>query len=813
MSCEIRISVRNLVEFLMRAGDLDDRRGAAPEAAMAEGARMHRRIQRSMGAEYAAEVSLKRSFPLPGKILEEDAFLALEGRADGIYEGHLEDDPEKEAAVTVDEIKTTYRPLRSIKEPEPVHRAQAVCYACIYAEDHDLEGMQVRMTYVNLDTEGTKYFYSYKTRQELREWMEALLKEYMRWAVLRLEWDRKRTVSIKALAFPYPYREGQRELAAGVYHTIAQGKKLFLEAPTGTGKTLAVLYPALKAVGEGLAGRIFYLTAKNVTAAVATDALDLLEEKGLALKRTVLTAKEKICILESPSCNPAACPRAAGHFDRVNEALYELLTGLDNMGREAVEACAEKYQVCPFELSLDATLFSDAVVCDYNYAFDPSARLRRFFADGEGHSYIFLIDEAHNLLERGREMYSADLRLSEVRAFRRAVRASFPTLWKLLGRVVAALGKMPDPGDGLCVLEEADLLSGACTEVYTQMQRILERERKNDRYGQPELSPELKTQFLDFYFDLDHFLSMYDNMDTDYVIYLEREKEGDAGKKDRHLKLYCVDPGRNLKACMDQGVSSILFSATFLPIQYYKSLLGGQAEDYEIYARSVFDPERRGLFIARDVTSRYKERGPETFRRIARCIHEIVSCRHGNYMIFFPSYAFLKEVAAVYLQAWPETEEVRCALQHESMDPAEREDFLRQFEEYHDDRSLLGFCVLGGVFSEGIDLREDRLIGVVVVGTGMPGVSGEQTILKDYFDRRDGAGFDYAYRFPGMNKVLQAAGRAIRTSSDVGIVALLDDRFLTGSYRRLFPAEWTRFEVVTTDTAGGRVSRFWDQWL
>ena len=459
MSCEIQISVRNLVEFLMRAGDLDDRIGGAPEAAMQEGARMHRRIQKGMGADYAAEVSLKRSFLLPEKILEEDAFLVLEGRADGIYEGHMEDDPERESVLTVDEIKTTYRPLRSIKEPEPVHRAQAVCYACIYAEDNDLEGMQVRMTYVNLDTEGTKYFYSYKTRQELREWMNTLLKEYMRWALLRLEWDRKRTSSIKALPFPYPYREGQRDLAAGVYHTIAQGKKLFLEAPTGTGKTLAVLYPALKAVGEGLSSRIFYLTAKNVTAAAAEGALDLLEQKGLSLKRIVLTAKEKICILERPSCNPAACPRASGHFDRVNEALYELLTGSDNMDRRAIEDCAEKYQVCPFELSLDAALFSDAVICDYNYAFDPSARLRRFFAEGESHSHIFLIDEAHNLLDRGREMYSADLRLSQVRAFRKEIRAYFPSLWKLLvrsggdGRPCGGLhgglyGDAEDPGTG-----------------------------------------------------------------------------------------------------------------------------------------------------------------------------------------------------------------------------------------------------------------------------------------------------------------------------------------------------------------------------
>ena len=813
MSCEIQISVRNLVEFLMRAGDLDDRRGGAPEAAMLEGARMHRKIQKQMGPEYAPEVFLKRSFPLPRTILDEEAFLVLEGRADGIYEGNLEDDPDTAKVMTVDEIKTTYRPLRSIREPEPVHLAQAICYACIYAEDYDLEGMQVRMTYVNLDTEGTRYFYSYKSRQELREWMGRLLSEYYRWAAFRLEWDSRRTASIRGLPFPYPYREGQKELAAGVYHTISQGKKLFLEAPTGTGKTLAVLYPALKAMGQGLVDRIFYLTAKNVTAAVAVDTLDLLEEKGLLLKRTLLTAKDKICILDAPSCNPAACPRASGHFDRVNEALYELLTGPDNITREMIQTCAEKYQVCPFELSLDATLFSDTVICDYNYVFDPSARLRRFFADGENRNYLFLIDEAHNLLDRGREMYSADLYGADLKAFRKAVRPLFPSLWKLLGRCVSALNKLQDPEGRCLVLEEIDLLAGRMNEVWTEMQRILDRERKNDRSSQFSLPAEMRTLFMDYYFSLNHFLSMYDNLDRDYVIYLEAAGDGEPGKAQRHLKLFCVDPGRNLKACMDQGRSAILFSATFLPIQYYKALLGGTSEDYETYAHSVFDPERRGLFIAEDVTSRYRDRGPGTFGRIADCIHEIVSCRHGNYMIFFPSYAFMNEVYALYQARYPDMEESSCALQHENMDPGEREAFLGRFETFRDDKSLLGFCVLGGIFSEGIDLKEDRLIGVIVVGTGMPGVSGEQTILKEYFDRRDGAGFDYAYRFPGMNKVLQAAGRAIRTAEDVGIVALLDDRFLSGPYRRLFPAEWTRFEVVKTSTVGRRVSRFWDQWL
>ena len=487
------------------------------------------------------------------------------------------------------------------------------------------------------------------------------------------------------------------------------------------------------------------------------------------------------------------------------------MTGTDNIDREAVEAAAERWNVCPFELSLDLTGFSDAIIADYNYVFDPHARLRRFFAEGAGSGrYVFMVDEAHNLVDRGRDMYSARLDTSLFREFRKKIRVPFPSLWKKAGKCMAALRRLPEPEGEWRLLEEDEwaYFTDTVSLLYTALGQELDRFRRNDRSSQTAEKRAAREDILQMYFELGHYLLIYENMEEDYAVYTEA-----GGEKDRNISLYCLDPGRSLKACMDRGCSSILFSATLLPVQYYKKLLGGTEEDYEIYARSAFDPARRRVFLVGDVTSRYRDRSPENFTKIAECIYNIVSCRHGNYMVFFPSYAFLERTAEIYLERYPDTEESRVLVQTGDMSQEEREAFLDRFNAYHNDRSLLGFCVLGGVFGEGIDLRDDRLIGVIVIGTGIPGIGPDRQILREYFDREEKKGFDYAYRYPGMNKVLQAAGRAIRTAEDVGIVALLDDRFLTGAYRQLFPAEWTECETVTVNRVSDRVSRFWDEWL
>ncbi len=783
---------------------------------MLAGSRMHRKLQDAAEGDYHPEIPLEGIWEYPA----EDLSVHVQGRADGIYQGTNPGETEK--LWTIDEIKTTYRQLRSIRKPEMVHLAQAKCYAWFYASQNHLEKICVRMTYCNLETEGIRRFYETDTLEELETWYRELMEQYHPWARFAADWKRTRNESIRALGFPFPYRKGQKELAANVYRTIVHGRKLFLEAPTGTGKTVTTLFPSIKAIGEEKADRIFYLTAKTVTGAAAENAVTQMRKKGLRMKSVLLTAREKVCVLEKPDCNPESCQRAKGHFDRINEAIYALLTKEESFSREKIAEYAEQYQVCPFEMALDMSLFSDVVIGDYNYLFDPHAYLRRFFAaggSGKG-QFLFLIDEAHNLVDRGREMYSADLVREEVKRMRRKVKDLWPKLYTKIGRISRELLAIGRETSGCTVLDNVDRLAGLVTDADLELSRILGEERIADQSGSGRKDPdrnkkkELRPELLDFYFKIDHFASTYSAMDDHYVCYAQTPgvAAGEIrGAENVRVRLFCVDPGRRLRECMEKGRASILFSATMLPITYYKALLGGTEEDYEIYAQSVFDPEKRGLYLVKDLTSRYQYRTPDTFERLSDCIAGVISQRNGNYMAFFPSYAFLNQVADRFELRYGHS----CTVlrQKSAMQEEEREAFLHRFDEVYDDRTLLGFCVMGGIFSEGIDLKNDSLIGVMIVGTGIPQVCAERELLKNYFDEKGQNGYDYAYRFPGMNKVQQAAGRVIRTSEDVGIVVLIDDRFLTPACRRLFPAEWSNAQITDSREVGRLAEKFWNEWL
>ena len=787
---EIRISVRKLVEFILRSGNIDNRRVTFSETAMQEGGRIHRMLQRGMGADYQAEVFLRYVYPAG----EYDIY--IEGRADGIITQGIQ---KKTEIVTIDEIKGTYRDIDKMKGAVSVHLAQAKCYAYIYGREHGLAQVRVRLTYCNIDTERVRYFHFEYPMEELAEWFEDMIRQYRKWADFRFAWQKLRTDSIKELSFPFPYRKGQKELASYVYQTIYHKRKLFLEAPTGVGKTISTLFPAVKALGEKLAQRIFYLTAKTITRTVAEDALGLMRERGLRCKSITLTAKDKICFMEETECNPDYCPYAKGHFDRINEAVYELLTHVDNINREVIEDCARQHRVCPFELGLDVSLFADVVIGDYNYLFDPHVYLKRFFSEGVKEEYIFLIDEAHNLVDRGREMYSALLRKEDFLVLKKAVKDYDGGICYQLDQCNRELLEMKRECEDYVYLDREEAEPFANTLI-----RLL---RTIDKYLEEHEDSPVKKELLEFYFQVSHFMLIFDKLDKAYVIYNQLEPDGGF-----FMKLLCVDPSKNLRECMARGRSSILFSATLLPIQYYKKLLGASPEDYEVYAHSVFDSRRQGLFIAEDVTSRYTRRSEEEYLSIASYIHRVTSRREGNYMIFFPSHAFMQKVCEVYEDHYLDQSREEYLFQEEAMDEESREAFLAQFSEGKG-KTLLGFCVLGGIFSEGIDLKKDRLIGVIIVGTGIPMVCNEREILKGYFEERGDCGFDYAYRYPGMNKVLQAAGRVIRTAEDLGIVVLLDERFCTAPYLKMFPREWTEYEKVSLRKIEKRVERFWDEWL
>ena len=779
----IRISVRNLVEFILREGDIDNRTGGGQDPEnMQMGSRIHRKIQRQMGSDYQAEVPLKTEIVCDGFILK------IEGRADGLI--HTKEQ------VMVDEIKGVLRELDRVQEPAGIHLAQAKCYASMVAEQEGADEIGVQMTYCQMETEEVKRFqYSYQSN-ELKVWFDEVIRQYEKWAKFQIEWRKARNASIKGIEFPFPYRKGQRELAVSVYRTILRKKKLFIQAPTGVGKTISTVFPAVKAVGEELGEKIFYLTAKTITRTVAEQAFETLREQNLKFKVITLTAKEKICFCEETSCNPDDCPYAKGHFDRVNDAAYELLMQEDVMSRKVFEAQARKHKVCPFEMALDVSTWVDGVICDYNYVFDPDARLRRFFAEGGAGGYLFLIDEAHNLVERGRQMYSAELCKEDFLAVKKLVKGEAPRFAKRLEACNKILLAMKKECENYKVLDNI-------SHFGIQLMNVLS---ETDRYLEECVDKEVRETVLDFYFQVRSFLNIYDGLDENYVVYTEYQENGRFV-----LKLFCVNPAANLQKCLDKGNSAVFFSATLLPIQYYKRLLSTEKDNYAVYIDSSFDTKKRLLMNGVDVSTRYTMRSREMYQRYATYIFRVVKAKMGNYLIFFPSYRFMEDVYQEFTQLLAsDEEEMELVIQQKHMDEEERENFLRAFEMGRE-KSLIGFGVLGGIFSEGIDLTNEKLIGTLIIGTGLPQVCNEREILKSYFDQKGLYGFDYAYRYPGMNKVLQAAGRVIRTEDDRGVILLLDERFQKEKGKEIFPKEWADCERCRLDIVEEKIRLFWEK--
>lgn len=651
------------------------------------------------------------------------------------------------------------------------------------------------MTYCHLETEEIKRFREEFSFSYLKKWFEDLLSEYYKWANFQYQRRIERRSSMEGLEFPYPYRKGQKELVSGVYHTMRTEKQLFIQAPTGIGKTMAAIFPAVRAVGEGHGDKIFYLTAKTITRTVAEEAFSILKEKGLSYKTISITAKEKLCLCEETDCNPEKCPYAEGHFDRVNAAVFEILNEKDTYLREDLLEQAEKHRVCPYEMCLDISSWVDAVICDYNYVFDPNVYLRRFFGDGVKGDYLFLIDEAHNLVERGRKMYSAVLCKEDFLETAKIVKEHSAKLYKILKKCNRLMLEYKRECDECTVMENIAGLSLQLMNLLGEMENFLEKEHEE----------KVQKAVLEFSFSVRHFLNMYDIADENYVIYSHYDDE------QRFLiTLYCVNPKRNLQECLNKGRGAVFFSGTFLPLPYYRSLFSERRDDYAICASSPFLRENLKLLVACDVSSKYTRRGVSEYEKMAEYIYELAAGKQGNYMVFFPSYRMLEDIYEIFRNKTEERQfEVSCILQSSNMTEQEREEFLEAFQE-NSAKTLIGFCVMGGIFSEGIDLTGERLIGAAIVGTGLPQVGCEREILKNYYDEKAQNGFAYAYRYPGMNKVLQAAGRVIRTKEDRGVVLLLDERFLQREYLELFPQEWQSYERCTVGNAGQKIRAFWD---
>ena len=778
----LKISVRNLVEFVLRSGDIDNRTvSGADKDAMQEGARLHKKIQGKMGGNYHAEVPLRMEFPYT------DFSITVEGRADGIIDG----DDGKSAVI--DEIKCVYADLYFIEEPRFVHKAQAMCYGYMYGIQNELEKIDIQMTYANLDTEEIKRFNEEYTIEQLTEWFDGVLELYYKWAQYLYDNRNLMLLTAKELEFPYEYRAGQRDVAVSVYKAINRKVDLFIQAPTGVGKTMSTVFPAVKAMGEDKAEKIFYLTAKTIAGTVAHEAFRTLRRSGLHFKTIGITAKEKMCVMDETNCNPVYCERAKGHYDRINEAVFDIINNESDITREVIQEYAAKHNVCPFEMSLDISNWVDGIICDYNYAFDPSASLKRYFAEGGSGRYIFLVDEAHNLVDRAREMYSGSISKEKVLEVKRIMNGRDKAITASLERINKVLLGYKRQCDDMPYLIMPDT-----AELEIQLMRF---NSLMEKYMETHREFENRDIVLDFYFESLNYMAVVDRLDECYEIYCRIDDDGEF-----RAHLMCINPSHNLKMCMEKAVSTIFFSATLLPVNYYKELLSGNKDDYAMYIESPFDPAKRLIFAGVDVTSRYTRRNRAEYEKIAGYIYQVAGSKVGNYMVFFPSYSLLRSVYDIVTEL-SEFKDIDVICQQNSMSESEREEFLSQFE-HVGEKSMVAFCVMGGIFSEGIDLTNDKLIGVVVVGTGLPQVCAEREIIMNYFKNNGMDGFDYAYRFPGMNKVLQAAGRVIRTHEDTGIIALLDERFARRDYAALFPREWNDVKLVNMGNVSKEIDGF-----
>ncbi|HHQ1149809.1 TPA: ATP-dependent DNA helicase [Listeria innocua] len=773
----VQISVRRLVEFVLKSGSIDSRMTSSDRAL--EGTKIHQLLQKEAGEEYEAEVPLKLV-----RVIDDISF-TLEGRADGVINGEM-----------IDEIKTTEVEMDEITEDfRPLHWAQLICYGFMLAEKSDLAEVTLQLTYYQVADKEVKQFTRVMSRKEMSTFVDDLLSKYAIWAKMSAAWEMKRNKSIQELTFPYDgYRRGQRELAIAVYRTAMDDEKLFCEAPTGIGKTMSTLFPSVKAMGEGKADKLFYFTAKTITRQVAEDALDEMRRKGLAARSVTITAKDKICFLDERKCDPEHCQFARGYYDRLNEALFDMLQTEETITRSVVEAFARKYTLCPFELSLDVALFCDVIVCDYNYLFDPVVYLKRFFADGPGR-YTFLVDEVHNLVDRARSMFSATLSKSIIMQVKRELDKK--TDKKLLNSVTAmnkimiALNKqLAEENKTIYVKKEA---------LSDWNEAVLKFSYVAKDWLPKNTETKAQADVLELYFESLRYLKIAELYDKRYVTQITRNRS------DVLIKQLCLDPAFLLSEKLKLGASSVLFSATLRPIDYYTNLLGGNNDTSRLTFASPFKQNNMHLMVADYISTKYQRR-ENSLESVIDALYAMLSGKKGNYLFFFPSFQYLETAFELFSEKYPE---VRAQKQQSFMNEAEREEFLAAFETGREE-TFVGFCVLGGVFSEGVDLRGERLIGTAIVGVGLAQMNVESDLIKDYYNETIGRGFDYAYQIPGMNKVLQAVGRVIRGEKDQGVVLLIEERFATERYKALFPAHWNHARTVKNTLQIEReVNEFW----
>ncbi|MBE5803273.1 MAG: ATP-dependent DNA helicase [Clostridiales bacterium] len=745
---KIRMAVRTLVEFTLHGDDILRLGGSLKD--MQAGMLGHKARQSLLGDAWQSEVPLGIRIPVE----EEELELHITGRMDAFHDGEVP---------VIEEIKI-WQHREPPLAPVPAHEAQAVCYGHMLCQERGLEQVIIRVAYVDRKGRIHGQFDTLLTAEECRMRFNDLLIPYIRRMKLVRGHRRARNASLNALRFPYErYRDGQRDMAVQAYTAIRLRRRLFASMPTGTGKSVAALFPAMKALGEGLTGQVYYLTARTTQRQGALEAVARMRRQPLHLWTLTLNAKDKQCP-EQTVCHPDFCPRAKGHFLRDGAAIEEIMRE-DDWSPENIRRVADKHNVCPFEFSLSLAEVADLTICDYNYALDPAVHIQRIF--DRNADVTLLIDEAHNLLSRVREMLSGAIEGGRIRKLRTVVGKAAGRkhrLYKAMTDVLKALEDLPAEEDG----EEGRLpaipqsLDNAAAELADAFMAAA-----NEYFPWDEAGERLGDTLL----ALLSFLRARRRDAAEYAFLWQ-------GRKTRTVHAFALEVGAYFQEVTEPLSGVVCFSATMEPLEDMKRLLGGGEEDACFAMPSPFPPENL-LILQQNVNTRYQHR-EAACGQIAAAIRRLWESKPGRYMAFFPSFAFMNRVA--------ETLELPCQVQRSGMTDEERRAFLAPY--CPGGEPMLSLCVLGGIFAEGIDLPGDALDGVVIVGVGLPQVNLFQETLRDYYEETLQNGFLYAYMIPGMQKVAQAVGRVIRTESDMGVAILLDDRYRQSGYRRLMPAHW-----------------------
>lgn len=780
-----QIGIRELVEFLRRTGDLSPI--TSSDNSMQEGSRIHRKLQKRRPDSYQAEVGLKTAFEFLG-----DDYV-IHGRADGI---DYQDDH-----VLIEEIKTSDLEFKAVPDATiQLYWAQAQVYAYILMTDNDLESLELQLTYVQTPDERITTKRKPYSRKEAETFYNQLIADYQDWLKLRHELDEQRKKTAQALTFPFAdYRPGQRQLAVNVYKAIMLEKHLFVEAPTGTGKTISTLFPAIKSMGEALISRIFYFTAKQSTRHVAENTISLMADHGLHLKSITLTAKDKITFAAERDVPPETNPYLVGYYDRIRPAIKDIVEHEDQITKPTIEHYAEKHKVDPFEFSLDVSLFCDVIICDYNYLFDPQVHLQRFFSVPDKQN-CFLVDEVHNLVQRSREMYSATLtmkpidslvtKLSAKKAANQKVIQKLRSLKRSFKRYSKDAEESPD--HQIAQLAPVTNFNATLNDLIGAIHEWLANRKPSDTVD----------AVVDYYLKCRHYYLISQYYDDAYRTRIIN----DTTTHNVIFRQFCLDPSKWLKESLDLGRAAILFSATLSPISYYQRVLGNESNSLQMVSASSFPAKNCQVIIANNINTLYANR-QQSIQPICQTIATLISQRAGHYMIFFPSMAYLEAVLNQFMDQYPSVHVIR---QEADMDNAARQQFLREFQT-DPQQTKVGFALLGGIFSEGIDLKNDQLIGVGIVSVGLPGINDEANLIRDYFDQLNHQGFSYAYQLPGFNNVSQAAGRVIRTTTDKGVIVLMDHRFSQARYRNIFPDHWTNVRVINQpDQLKKQLQAFWN---